>query len=302
MRSKPRPATVHDLDASDNPILHTRKSAKIDRKKSSKPSRKQTKQMNEGISDCIIGESIYKGSIAELVECRGQNTGIPLTIFTRSQDTSPERNEVLGYKFRKVFVSDDPNILDANATYAPITVFIAKPDEEQCDPSIYVEQRVFQCGQEKIVVHELKFKGKVQVEKEYLFKGCGDEDLNLGKRDLRLKIQTLEQHIFNSYMQRASYYGYDIKDCIWLNEHTICSGLAHTVQRCDGLPPYQISFNPEDLEILLDAKLKRPTLTSDASGEGLELLRLRFKGQGKHTEDNGHAGDLFLRVMYKSSS
>src|SRR4051794_13992260 len=105
MRSKPRPATVHDLDASGNPILHTRKSAKIDRKKASKPSRKQTKQMNESISDCIIGESIYKGSIAELVECRGQNTGIPLTIFTRSQDTSPERNEVLGYKFRKVFVS-----------------------------------------------------------------------------------------------------------------------------------------------------------------------------------------------------
>lgn len=50
---------------------------------------------------------------------------------------------------------------------------------------------MFQFGQEKIVVHELKFKGKVQVEKEYLFKGCGDEDLNLGKRDLRLKIQTV---------------------------------------------------------------------------------------------------------------
>jgi hypothetical protein len=86
--------------------------------------------------------------------------------------------------------------LDPKATYdrnssAPITVFIAKRDEEQCDPSIYVEQRVFRCGQEKIIIHELKLTGKVQVEKEYLFRGCGDEDLNLGKRDLRLKIQTV---------------------------------------------------------------------------------------------------------------
>jgi hypothetical protein len=103
-------------------------------------------------------------------------------------------------------------------------------------------------------------------------------------------------------MHRASYYGYDTKDCIWLNERTISSALAHTVQRYDGLPPYQISFNSEDLEILLDTKLKGPTLTSDASGEGLELLRIRFKGQGMHTEDNGHVGDLDLRVMYKSSS
>lgn len=97
MRSKPSPATVHDLDAGDNPILHTRKSAqRIDRKKSSKPSRKQTRQIPEGISDCIIGESIYRGSIAELVECRVQNAEVSLTIFTRSQDTGPERNEVPG--------------------------------------------------------------------------------------------------------------------------------------------------------------------------------------------------------------
>ena len=106
MRSKPLPATVHDLDAGDNPILHTRRSAqRIDRKKTSKPSGKQTKQIGESIPDCIIGESIYRGSIAELVECRGQNAKVPLTILTRSQDTSPERNEVPGHRFRKIFVS-----------------------------------------------------------------------------------------------------------------------------------------------------------------------------------------------------
>jgi hypothetical protein len=106
MRSKPPPATVHDLDAGDNPILHTRKSAqRIDRKKTSKPSRKQAKQIGESTSGCIIGESIYRGSIAELVECRGQNAKVPITIFTRSQDTSPEHNEVPGHRFRKIFVS-----------------------------------------------------------------------------------------------------------------------------------------------------------------------------------------------------
>jgi hypothetical protein len=103
-------------------------------------------------------------------------------------------------------------------------------------------------------------------------------------------------------MHRASYYGYDTKDCIWLNEHTIRSGLAHTVQRYDGLPPYQISFDAQDLQILLDTKLKRSALTSDGLGEGLELLSIRFKGQGKPTEDYGHVGDLDLQVNYKAFS
>ncbi|OQD87784.1 hypothetical protein PENANT_c005G03477 [Penicillium antarcticum] len=201
----------------------------------------------------------------------------------------------------------DPSILNAKATYdggrlAPITVFIAKLDEEQSNPSIYIEQRVFQSGREKIIIHELQFRGKVQVEKEYIFKGCGDEDLHLGKRDLRLRIQTLEEEVFEGYMRRASYYGYDTKDCIWLNKHTVSSGLAHTVQRYDGSTPYRISFNADDLKILRDAKLKGPNSTNDPFYEGLELLRIRFKGQGEPTEDNGHKGDLDLRVMYKTAS
>ncbi|KAJ5762335.1 uncharacterized protein N7511_005717, partial [Penicillium nucicola] len=182
---------------------------------------------------------------------------------------------------------------------APFTVFIAGTDEEQSNPSIYVEQRVFQNAQEKFVVHELMFKGKVQIDQEYLFNGCGDEDLELGKSDLRLRIMT---KLFDQYIRRAIYYGCDIKGCIWLNEHTICSELAHKVQRYDGLPPYQISFSAGDLETLLDAKPRGSTLTTDASGVGLELIRMCFKEQGIHTEDNGHVGDLDLRVLYKSSS
>jgi uncharacterized protein YjhX (UPF0386 family) len=56
------------------------------------------------------------------------------------------------------------------------------------DPKIYVEQRVYEGRRDRIIVHELAFGGRIQVDKEYVFRACGDEDIVLGKRDLRLRI------------------------------------------------------------------------------------------------------------------
>lgn len=56
------------------------------------------------------------------------------------------------------------------------------------DPKIYVEQHVYEGRNDKIIVHELAFGGRIQVDKEYVFRACGDEDRILGKRDLRLRI------------------------------------------------------------------------------------------------------------------
>lgn len=56
------------------------------------------------------------------------------------------------------------------------------------DPKIYVEQRVYEGRHDKIIVHELALGSRIQVDKEYMFRACGDEDRILGKRDLRLRI------------------------------------------------------------------------------------------------------------------
>lgn len=51
-----------------------------------------------------------------------------------------------------------------------------------------MEQRVYEGKDEKLIVHELGFGGRIHVDKEYVFAACGDEDRVLGKRDLRLRI------------------------------------------------------------------------------------------------------------------
>ncbi|KAJ6066025.1 hypothetical protein N7499_012099 [Penicillium canescens] len=70
----------------------------------------QTKSKPESdiTSECIFGESICRGSIGEFVKSCAQPNGNPLTIFTQSQDTNPEQNELSGYRYRKVVVSGMP--------------------------------------------------------------------------------------------------------------------------------------------------------------------------------------------------
>lgn len=93
-------------------------------------------------------------------------------------------------------VPDETEILNPDAIYdrgryVRLTAFIAEKEETHPDPRIYVEQRVYQGNQEMIMIHELIFGGMIQVGIEYVFTACGDEDVHLGKRDLRLTIKSV---------------------------------------------------------------------------------------------------------------
>lgn len=187
------------------------------------------------------------------------------------------------------------------------------------DPKIYVEQRVYEGRHDKIIVHELAFGGRIQVDKEYVFRACGDEDRILGKRDLRLRIVSvscilrypyvqeeslnpiqLEQESFNNYLRgHTTYYGYNIIDYVYVDEESISKDLPHAAWRNMSEAPYKISLNGKDLQILLEAKQENRETVDVLSGEDIELFRLRFAGQGHPTEDKVSAGDLDVRVIYR---
>ncbi|KAJ5086868.1 hypothetical protein NUU61_008175 [Penicillium alfredii] len=66
---------------------------------------------------------------------------------------------------------------------------------------------------------------------------CSDEDINLGKRDLRLRIVSeslnstyLEQESYDNYLRgHTIWYGYYIKDYVYLDEGSIFKSLQHIV-------------------------------------------------------------------------
>lgn len=110
----------------------------------------------------------------------------------------------------------------------------------------------------------------------------------------------LEQESFNNYLRgHTTYYGYDIKDYVYVDWETIYKELPHVVWRNMSEAPYKISLNGKDLQILLEAKQENPATVDVLSGEDIELLRLRFTGQGYPTEDKMSAGDLDVRVIYR---
>ncbi|KAB8069038.1 hypothetical protein BDV29DRAFT_183529 [Aspergillus leporis] len=304
MGSSPRPATVHNLGQDGNPILHSRRSAsRVTKASSSSPPQSRANTSHATSQGCIFGKSICKGPIEEMVKAHSRNREHPLTIFTRSQDTSPERNVVPGYPFRKVFFTDETEILNPGAVYdrdryVRLTAFIPKKEEDSVDPKIYVEQRIYEGRQEKIMVLELHFGHKIQVGIEYVFPGCGDEHINLGKRDLRLHIQSLEQGVFDSYILRANYYGYDIEDYAYVNRHTISNGLSYVPRRNGEIANFKICLNAQDLQILLDAKRKNPLIAGSLPDDRIELLHVRFAGLGEYAGDKTFAGDLNIRVMW----
>jgi hypothetical protein len=109
MKFKPHLATVHDADDSDSPILHTRiSSTRIEKNWTISTYKTKSKPESDITSECIFGESICRGSIREFVQSCAQPNGTSLTIFTRSQDTNSEQNELSGYRYRKVVVSGMP--------------------------------------------------------------------------------------------------------------------------------------------------------------------------------------------------
>lgn len=110
----------------------------------------------------------------------------------------------------------------------------------------------------------------------------------------------LEQESFNSYLQgHTTYYGYDIIDNVFLDKDSISRDLPHTVWRDTREGPYKIFLNGKDLQILLEAKQENREKVDVLSGKDIELLRLRFAGQGHPTEDKVNSGDLHVRVVYR---
>jgi hypothetical protein len=104
MRAAPEPASIHDVDEDDNILLHSKRSAtRVMKGPANSPPRSQSRINSRTPQKCIFGKSICRGPIENMVKEYGLNRDHPLTIFTRSQDQSRERNEVPGYRFRKVF-------------------------------------------------------------------------------------------------------------------------------------------------------------------------------------------------------
>lgn len=308
MKVPPQPATVYELDRHGDPVLRSKVSATRDRvtKRNSTPYSLNGARRRPGKAQvCIGGESTRSGSLNEMVRAYGQDPKFPMTIFSSSQDTDSERNKVPGCRFRKVSFLDETKVLDTSAKgdgqrYIRLTAFITKNDEDHMDPKIYVEQRVYEGMSDNIIVHELAFGGRIQLDKEYVFLACGDEDRVLGKRDLALRIVSLEQESFNSYLRgHTTYYGYDIKDYIYVDEESISKESPHTVWRNMSQAPYKMSLNAKDLQILRNAKQENRETMDVLSGEDIELLQLRFVGQGHSTEDNLSAGDLDVCVIYR---
>jgi hypothetical protein len=111
----------------------------------------------------------------------------------------------------------------------------------------------------------------------------------------------LEQESFNNYLRgHTTYYGYDIIDYVYVNRESISKELPHEVWRNMSEVPYKISLSGKDLQILLKAKQENRKKGDGLSGADIELLRLRFAGQGHPTEDRVSAGDLDVRVIYRS--
>ncbi|RHZ65522.1 uncharacterized protein CDV56_108844 [Aspergillus thermomutatus] len=309
MKSAPQPATIHDVDEDDNIILHSKRSAiRVMKGTSKSPPRSHSRINSRTPQKCIFGKSVCRGPIGKMVKEYSLNLNHPLTIFTRSQDQSRERNEIPGYRFRKVFFTDETEILNPDATYdrgryVRLTAFIPEREKTHPDPRIYVEQRVYQDNREMIMVHELIFGGAIQVGTEYVFPACGDEDIHLGKRDLRLTIQSikLQQDTFDNYMHRAKYYGYDRKDHVFVSQYSLSNGLIYTIRRLGSgeESPYKVFLEAADLQTLVDAKCKMRHAIDAVPGEGIELLKLRFPGYGEYTEDKMDIGDLDLRILYK---
>lgn len=105
MKSPPQPATVHELNEDGSPMLHSKVSATKNRvtKRNATPySLNRAQHRPRKAPECIVGKSMRSGSLHDMVKNPGQNSAVPMIIFSRHQDTDSERNEVPGCRFRKV--------------------------------------------------------------------------------------------------------------------------------------------------------------------------------------------------------
>ncbi|EED21401.1 conserved hypothetical protein [Talaromyces stipitatus ATCC 10500] len=312
MKTQAQPATVQDLDQNDNLVLHGIKSASRIAKSRSSSSPPQKINLSYVHKQIPMDKVIYGKSISRPIEqmariFQSYNRGVPLTIFSRSRDRSRERNEVPGCKFRKVFVSDDTEVLESNpafrSKYVGLTAFISEKDKNHIDPRIYVEQSFIDpgTGKENLIVHELALGSNVDTDYDYVFKDCVDEHPVFGKRSLRVRIKALNEMTFESYMKAAGYYGYDRTEYAVVNKYILDNGLPLSINipNCMNQQFQTVSFDAADLRLLLEAKekIKDKKQVSSIDG-GLELLTLRVHGLGEISECQQYLGALDIRVVY----
>ncbi|KAL5041614.1 hypothetical protein BDW71DRAFT_191512 [Aspergillus fruticulosus] len=339
MKVSPQPASVHDVNEHDDPILHTKRSAtrvaKRPRHSDPGPRLASSKYGNDHKSQAgrktkaeaqprlIIGKSCCHGPIETLVTTyKGK---APLTIFSMSKDESEQSNEIEGACFRKIFLTDETEILNPTATYetqrcVKLVILISHADEIYENPMIFVEQRLLARGssaqrqtqtQAQTIAHELMFGKIVQLGVQYLFPGCGDEDPTLGKRDLFVRFQSLDESVFSQYINRARWYRYDVHECVQIEDKMLETGVEYIIPAPTGTGAGLCIGFLEGTELRSLLKLKKtipqPQPPSSRYGrrhsiEEVELIRLSFRGRGKWTEEPQHRGDLILHFVYCPSS
>ncbi|KAL4905637.1 hypothetical protein BDW74DRAFT_178005 [Aspergillus multicolor] len=310
MKTSPRPATVSDVNDRGDPILHSIRSAarvKIG-KRHSDPltlSRHDAKPM----STLEFGTSRCHGSVKDFVT--SYDKSMTLTIFSTDKDDSDRKNAVEGACFRKIFLTDETEVLNPTAAYerqryVKLVILISHTDEEHQNPSIYVEQKIYEDGQEQTVVNELMFASPIRTGVEYVFAKCGDEGRLLGKRDLIIRFRAIDGTVFNEYINRAKYYGYDQHQCIKVNSQNLVRGVDYAIPPPGDAPagtPHCTGFiYGSNLTSLYASKEEIPHHCKDElfSTGGIELLKLRFDRRGKCTEDRHYIGNLIIHFVYVS--
>lgn len=99
--------------------------------------------------------------------------------------------------------------------------------------------------------------------------------------------------MFDSRMESAVYFGYDIKKTLFVDESTISEG---GVWQDEDTAHPSMFFTGSQLAKLRDAKSKK-LVPIPGHGWGKELVHLVLTGRGKSTGD-GHVGDLHIQVIY----
>ncbi|KAL4863509.1 hypothetical protein BDV12DRAFT_177435 [Aspergillus spectabilis] len=310
MKTSPQPASVFDVDERGDPILHSKRSAARVHKRHSDPgatrSKHETKPKAKAKTGFTVGESRSLGSVGSVVTSyRGDS---PLTIFSTGKDHSEVGNAIDGYCFRKIFLTDETEILNPTATYerqrcVKLVILISHTDEVYENPTIFVEQRVYEHEKEQTVVQELMFGSVVQLGLQYVFPGCGDEDKVLGKRDLFVRFQSLDESVFSEYINRAEYYGYDQHKCIPVNKHNLAAGVDYAavpLEHAAGISPVSGYLEGSDLQALLAAKKGDARTNGLFSSEGTELIKLKFRKFGRWSKNRSYGGDLILHFVYSA--
>ena len=99
--------------------------------------------------------------------------------------------------------------------------------------------------------------------------------------------------MFDSRMESAVYFGYDIKETVFVNENNISEGCTWSATA----PTPILSFTGGQLMELRNTKPKN-LVPIPGHGWGKELVHIVLTGLGKSTDDRSHVGDLHFQIIY----